>query len=142
MAKKYLIRFSIKDSEGNHKYDYSVDFLVELQELMPGTKAEFEKAQFTMFKEKIVAAVKDWFADDPDAVKDEIDQFGYGYDFDADDCKFAEDYACEEDYAVDNFPARCVAHIPDVIMKRNGFELAPEPTMEHEFYNDYGFLRD
>lgn len=135
--KTFLIRFAIKDADGQHQYDYSNDFLVDLDH-EPTEKqgtGKYQQELFDAFKPKIKQAVRDWFEKDPEAVRDDIQQYGYKYNY----CP--EDWNDKEvDYAVDTFPARCVSHIPDEIMKANGFRNAPDPALEKEFYNDLGFL--
>lgn len=140
MAKlTFLIRFAIKDADGQHQYDYSNDFLVDLDHEPAGKEGtkKYYKELFDAFKPKIKQAVRDWFEKDPEAVRDDIEQYGYQYDYEPDDWD-----GKEVDYAVDIFPARCVSHIPDEIMKANGFKNAPDPSMEKDFYDDLGFLND
>jgi len=135
----FLIRFAIKDADGQHQYDYSNDFLVDLDHEPTETEGtgKYQKELFEAFKPKIKQAVRDWFEKDPEEVRDNIEQYGYNYNYDPDEWG-----GNEVDYVVDSFPARCVAHIPDEIMKANGFRTAPEPSLEEEFYNDFGFLND
>ena len=136
----FLLRFSIKDSDGDHNYDYANDFLAELDYTVPADMPNNEiiKTLFNLFKPLVKKAVAAWFALAPDDVRDEIDQYGYGYDFENE----GEEGEAEVDYAIRMFPARSVAHIPENIMAANGFRLAPEPSMDVEFYNDDGFLAD
>lgn len=137
--KTFLIRFAIKDSDGQHQYDYSDDFLVDLdrEPTEPEGTGKYQKGLFDAFKPKIKQAVRDWFEKDPEAVRDDIEQYGYKYDYNPEDWDNKE-----VDYVVDSFPARCVSHIPDEIMKANGFRNAPDPSLEEEFYNDLGFLNE
>lgn len=140
----FLLRFSIKDADGQHKYDYSNDFLVDLTdeqvaEVNKLVNIEREKLLFKFFKEKIKQAVVEWFNTDPEAVRDDINQYGYcDYDYENRD----DEDQTEAEYAVDQLPARCVAHIPDAITNKFGFCIAPEPSLDKEFYNDFGFLND
>lgn len=139
--KTYLIRISIKDADGQHEYDYSNDFLVDIdtEEITAkeGTN-KFYKQLFKAFKPKIKQAALDWFAKDPEAIKADLEQYGTGYDYEPD----PDGKETEADYIVDNFPPRSIAHIPDEIMEANGFKLAPEPSLDQEFYDDLGFLND
>lgn len=139
--KTYLIRISIKDSDGQHEYDYSNDFLVDIdtEEITEeeGTN-KFYKQLFKAFKPKIKQAALDWFAKDPEAIKADIEQYGTGYNYEPD----PDGKETEADYIVANFPARSIAHIPDDIMEANGFKLAPEPSLDQEFYDDLGFLNE
>ena len=135
----FLLRFSIKDSAGDHNYDYADDFLVNLDYTVPEDDTyTVNKDLLKLFIPLIKKAVADWFAEDPETVRYEIEQYGYGYAYEDE----SDNYPNEVDYAIWRFPARCVAHIPDNIMKANGFQLAPEPSMDVEFYNDDGFLND
>lgn len=140
----FEIRFSIKDGDGQHQYDYCDDFLMELNDVdcsnVEKTKNKMrENLLFKYFKDKVKQAVKDWFNEDAEAVRDDINQYGYcNYNYEPTE----DDDQTEADYAVENFPARSVAHIPDHIMKNNGFQTRPEPAVDHEFYNDLGFLNN
>lgn len=140
----FLLRFSIKDPEGQHKYDYSNDFLVDLTDEQAAeanklVNAKREKLLFKLFKEKIKQAVVEWFNTDPEAVRDDINQYGYcNYDYENRD----DEDQTEPEYAVDMLPARCVAHIPGAITNKFGFCVAPEPSLDKEFYNDFGFLNE
>jgi hypothetical protein len=136
-SKTFLIRFAIEDADGQHQYDYSDDFLVDLDHEPTeeeGT-AKYYTELFAAFKPKIKQAVRDWFEKDPEAVRDDIDQYGIEYNYDAEDWD-----GKEVDYVVDSFPARCVSHIPTEIMEANGFRNAPDPSLEENFYDDLGFL--
>lgn len=135
-----LMRFSIKDSAGDHNYDYADDFLVDLDYTVPeGTPDnQVNRTLFQQFKVLIKKAVADWFAESPEDVRYEIEQYGYGYDFETE----GGDGEAEVDYAIRMLPARSVAHIPENIMEANGFRLAPAPSMDVEFYHDDGFLAD
>ena len=139
MAKEYLIRFTIKDPDGNNEYDICDEFIADL-DCVKGKKSkkDFNKELRKAFDEKIKAAVKEWFKADPEEVKYEIDNYGYGYDFESE----SEDWDSEDKYVLSRFPARCVSHIPEKIMKQNGFRPAPEPSLDEEFYHDDGFLLD
>lgn len=134
----YTFRFDIKDSDGDHRYDYSNDFVITLDRRPDGDNAGFRKNLYKKFKEQIKNAVTRWFEQDPEAVRDEISQYGYGYDF-VTNGSIGES---EVEFAIDNFPARCVAHIPEDITRACGFYLEAEPNAGQEFYNDNGFLND
>ncbi len=139
--KSYVFRIAIKDPDGNRDYDYNDDFIIDVDQSIKGRKgtAAFEKALFKIFKQKIKQAVKEWFAKDPESVKYEITSYGYGYNYVPD----PDDDETEADYAVENFPPRSVAHIPDDIMHNNGFRsVGDNNPYSHEFYNDLGFLND
>ncbi len=141
----FMIRFCIKDADGQHQYDYSDEFIVSLDYTI-GKKQGNNKIQndlFKLFKEKIKSAVIEWFNKDAQCVRDEIEEYGYMNTFEPDpDGSDEENNAAELNWVVDNFPARCVSHIPTDIMKNNGFFNAPDPICEHEFYNDHGFLNE
>lgn len=134
----YTIRYSIKDADGQHEYDYSDDFLVDLDETPAGINNEFEQNLLSAFKRKVKDAVTEWFNTDKDTVIGEIDQYGHEYDFENE----AYEGQPELEYAISMFPARCVAHIPNEIMEHHGFRNAPSPSAEYESYDDLGFLDD
>lgn len=140
----FTIRLSIKDGDGQHQYDYCDDFLMELNSVacrnVAKTKNQMrKKLLFKYFKDKVKRAVIDWFNEDADAVREDINQYGYcNYNYEPTE----DDDQTEADYAVDNFPARSVSHIPILIMKKHGFQIRPEPSVDKEFYNDLGFLND
>ena len=126
--KQYTVRFSIKDSDGDHAYDFFTDFIIDMEESVPDDiEQEFYK--------RIRKAVSDWFNKDKEDLVDVIDMYGYGYDYDETD-------GDELKYAIDRFPARAVALIPAEIMAANGFRLKEDPEVEVEFYDDGGFLND
>lgn len=136
--KAYIIRFSIHAADGNTRLDYSNDFLVDLDEEPLGINAEYEKNVLALFMHKVKAAVTEWFNTDKDAVIDEIEQFGHGYDYENE----AEEGQSELDYALSKFPARSVANIPKKIMEHHNFRKAPEADAVYHSYNDLGFLLD
>lgn len=141
----YTIRFSIKDADGNSSYDYSDDFIVSLDYTIDDTKgsAATQNELFKLFKEKIKAAVTEWYSKDAELVKDEISQYGYMREFEPDPDDSEEANKTNELlWVLDNFPARCVSHIPDDIMQANGFRNAPNMNCEVEFYDDNGFIND
>lgn len=139
--KTYFIRISIKDADGQHEYDYCNDFLVDIDsKKIKGNEGtyKFYTQLFNAFKPKIKQAALDWFAKDPEAIRADLEQYGTGYDYEPD----PDGKETEADYIVANFPPRSIAHIPDEIMEANGFKLAPEPSLDQEFYDDLGFLND
>lgn len=71
-----------------------------------GTK---KKTLLQIFKSKVNAAVIDWFNQDAQGLRDEINSYGFGYDFEHD----ADEGQSELDYALGKFTARMVAHIPN-----------------------------
>lgn len=138
--KTYLIRISIKDTTLS-PFDYSDDFLVDIDPKEITEKEgtpKFHRQLFNAFKPKIKQAVLDWFAEDPEAIRDEIIMYGIGYNYEAD----PDGNKTEADYIVENFPPRSIAHIPDEIMTANGFKQAPTPSLDKAFYKDVGFLND
>ena len=143
--KDFLIRINIKDSEGQHQYDYSEDYIAQLDyEIKPKqSKSKTQLEIFKLFAEKVKTAALEWFQKDPEAVKDDLVQYAYGLEFEPDpDMSEAENKKAELDQLVECFPARCIAHIPDDIKERNGFHDAPEVHSEASFYNDLGFIND
>ena len=141
----FMIRFSIKDSDGNNQYDYSDDFVVSLDYTIDEKKgsAKIQKELYTLFKEKIKAAVIEWYGKDAELVKDEIAQYGYMRTVEPDpDDSDEETKKKELQWVLDTFPARCVSHIPDDIMANHGFSNAPDMHCEIDFYDDGGFIND
>lgn len=134
----YKIRITINNSDGDHRYDYSDDFLFDIAEVPKGINTEFRKNLFDAFKTNVKKAVEEWFNIDKESVIDEIDQYGYEYDYE----NKADEDQSELDYAISNFPARCVSHIPNEIMEHNNFRIAPEVSVQYNSYNDLGFLMD
>lgn len=125
---QYTVRFSIKDSDGDHSYDYFNDFIIDMTE---SSSDDIEQE----FYKRVRKAVSDWFHEDKDDLAYELDMYGYGYEYDESD-------GDELEYVIGRFPARSVAHIPAAIMEANGFRIKPDPEVEVEFYNDGGFLKD
>lgn len=84
-----------------------------------------------MFKEKVKKAVTQWFNFNAQDVRDVIDEYCGGYDYDADDGE------TELDYVLRKFTARCVVHIPEAICGQNGFTFVEEPdvTLEFDYLN-------
>lgn len=143
--KSYAIRINIKDGDGQHQYDYSEDYVAQLDyEINPKqSDTKTQKEIFKLFAEKVKAAVLEWFQQDPDAVKDDLEQYAHGFDFEPDpDWSEEENKEAELEELVDCFPARCIAHIPDDIKERNSFHDAPDVHCEASFYNDLGFIND
>lgn len=121
----HTVRFSIKDYEGHHYFN---DFVFDMEESDPDViEREFAR--------RVRKAVADWFVKDKAGLVYEIEMYGYGYEYDDDD-------GDELEYAIDNFPAASVAHIPDKIMEANGFRLRERPDVELTFYGYGGFLND
>ena len=65
-----------------------------------------------IFKARVKLAVTNWFNQDAQELRDEIDSYGFGYDFEHE----ADEGQSELDYALGRFTARMVAHIPDKIL--------------------------
>lgn len=145
MKKDFAIRLNIKDGGGQHQYDYTEDYIAQLDYEIDPKKpnSKTQREIFKLFAEKVKAASLEWFQQDPEAVKDDLEQYAYGLEFEPDpDLSEAENKQAELDNLVDSFPARCIAHIPDDIKERNGFHAAPDVHCEASFYNDLGFIND
>lgn len=82
------------------------------------------------FKAKVKNAVTQWFNDDAQDVRDEIDEYCGGYDYDKDDGE------TELEYILKKFTARCVTHIPEAFLGHNGITLVEEPDV----YLEYDYL--
>lgn len=108
-------------------------FIMELddtQATQAGKGDACQKQRFLMnlFEEKVKQAVTDWFNDDPDDLRSEIDEYCGGYNFEAE----ADDGQSELDYALEHFSARSVAHIPDKYMNDHGIRTIPDPDVSIE----------
>lgn len=68
------------------------------------------------FYQKIKNAVVQWFNTNPDTLRETIDHYCFGYEYDP-ECHGDS----ELDYALSKFTARCVAYIPCGINGQNGF---------------------
>jgi hypothetical protein len=70
-----------------------------------------------LFIQKIKTAVTQWFETAPNDLRETLDEYCFGYDYEND----ADEGQSELDYALSKFTARCVAYIPDEISGKNGF---------------------
>ena len=91
------------------------------------------KLTIKFFKAKVKQAVIDWFNKDKDDLIDAINQYGGGYEYDADDGE------SEISYALSRFTIRLVEYIPDELLEKNGIreQDPPDVNIEDDYLNPF-----
>ena len=110
------------------------DFVLELddsqvEQINQTPKAKHDKLLLSIFEDRVKQAVTDWLSDEPQDVRDEIDEYCGGYNFEAE----ADEGQPELAYALEHFCVRSVAHVPEQYLNRHGVTVSPAPDLSVEY---------
>lgn len=136
--KHYTVYLTTTDSEdGSTVSNDGFIVLLTTEEAALVAKAPKNKRGdmvLTYFRQKVKNAVTQWFNTNPDAVRETLAEYCFGYDYEHE----ADDGQTELDYALDKFTARCVAYIPCGIAGQNGInKLDVDVTYTSDYANGF-----
>lgn len=119
--RNYIVYLTTKDREdGSTVSDDGFNVLLTKKEAATVDKATDDQRGdlvLKFFYQKIKNAVVQWFNTNPETLRETLDEYCFGYDYEHE----ADEGQSELDYALPMFTARCVAFIPCDISGQNGF---------------------